>query len=122
MKALSVRAPWSWLIIHAGKDIENRRWPSKPRGCIAIHTSQTFDMQGYLWVREHFPQIEMPAPEEFLRGGIIGTVEHCGSVDAHESPWFEGPYGHVLKDPRPCRFLACPGRLLFFDVPGRLMY
>lgn len=24
--ALSVRQPWAWAIIHAGKDIENRSW------------------------------------------------------------------------------------------------
>lgn len=26
MIALSIRQPWAWLIINAGKDIENRDW------------------------------------------------------------------------------------------------
>ena len=26
MKALSIRQPWAWAILHAGKDIENRDW------------------------------------------------------------------------------------------------
>lgn len=24
--ALSIRQPWAWAILHAGKDIENRDW------------------------------------------------------------------------------------------------
>lgn len=28
MKAISVRQPWAWLIIHGGKDIENRDCPN----------------------------------------------------------------------------------------------
>ena len=34
MKALSIRQPWAWAIINAGKDIENRQWPTKFRGSI----------------------------------------------------------------------------------------
>ena len=26
MKALTIKQPWAWAIIHAGKDIENRDW------------------------------------------------------------------------------------------------
>lgn len=31
--ALSIRQPWAWAIVYAGKDIENRTWPtnSAPR-------------------------------------------------------------------------------------------
>ena len=32
MKCLSIRQPWAWAIIHAGKDIENRCWPTSYRG------------------------------------------------------------------------------------------
>ena len=32
MKALSIRQPWSWLILHGGKDIENRSWRTNVRG------------------------------------------------------------------------------------------
>lgn len=32
MKALSIRQPWAWLILHAGKDIENRVWQTRFRG------------------------------------------------------------------------------------------
>ena len=38
--ALSVRQPWAWAIIHAGKDIENRSWATKFRGRVLIHASK----------------------------------------------------------------------------------
>jgi hypothetical protein len=40
MKALSVRAPWWWYILHGGKDIENRDWPTRVRGRVLIHASK----------------------------------------------------------------------------------
>src|SRR3990167_9411398 len=40
MKALSIRQPWAWLILHAGKDIENRGWPTSFRGRFLIHASK----------------------------------------------------------------------------------
>jgi len=32
MKALSIRQPYAWLIIHGYKDIENRTWGTRVRG------------------------------------------------------------------------------------------
>ena len=29
MKALSLRQPWAWAVVHAGKSIENRRWNTR---------------------------------------------------------------------------------------------
>jgi hypothetical protein len=119
MLALSIRQPFAWLIVHGHKDIENRTWRAPPKGRIAIHASRTFDRDGYLWVQQHFPTLKMPLPSDFEFGGIVGMVEHCGSVDEHKSPWFAGPFGHVLKNPRPCRFVRVPGQLRFFDVPAK---
>lgn len=36
MKALSVRAPWWWFILHAAKDIENRDWSTRFRGTVYL--------------------------------------------------------------------------------------
>jgi hypothetical protein len=36
MKAITVRQPWAWAIINAGKDIENRTWNTNFRGRVAI--------------------------------------------------------------------------------------
>ena len=32
MRALSIKQPWSWLIVHGHKDIENRDWSTQLRG------------------------------------------------------------------------------------------
>ena len=38
MRALTVKAPWSWAIAHGGKDVENRTWqPPCWLGPLAIH-------------------------------------------------------------------------------------
>jgi len=40
VKALSVRAPWWWAILHLGKDIENRDWSTNYRGKIYLHAGK----------------------------------------------------------------------------------
>jgi len=45
MKCLSIRQPWSWLIMHNYKDVENRTWrvnTSKP-SWILIHASKKYE-------------------------------------------------------------------------------
>ncbi|MDX6480321.1 MAG: hypothetical protein QOG85_831 [Gaiellaceae bacterium] len=39
MKALSLRQPWAWAVIHGGKRVENRVWNTKFRGSFLIHAS-----------------------------------------------------------------------------------
>ena len=52
------------------------------------------------------------------RGGIIGSVNLADCVYQSDSPWFQGPYGFVLRDPKPLPFIPFKGQLGFFDVPG----
>lgn len=40
MKALSLRQPWADAVLHLGKRIENRRWPTAHRGWFWIHAAQ----------------------------------------------------------------------------------
>ncbi|MEW6614015.1 MAG: ASCH domain-containing protein [Thermodesulfobacteriota bacterium] len=123
MKALSIKQPWAWAIIHGGKDIENRTWPTRFRGRFLVHASKTFDMEGWKWIARMEGRLciqqsiaELPHYKDFLMGGIIGSVEIVGCVRHHGSLWFEGPYGFVLADPRPMEFMLCKGSLGFFDV------
>src|SRR5688572_4676832 len=39
MKALSLRQPWAWAVVHGGKRVENRGWTTDYRGPLLIHAS-----------------------------------------------------------------------------------
>jgi hypothetical protein len=41
MRALTVRQPWAWAIVHGGKDVENRtrNLAGSYRGPVAIHAA-----------------------------------------------------------------------------------
>ncbi len=116
MKVISIRQPWAWLIIHAGKDIENRDWCTNFRGPVAIHASK------YVPTAAEISEIELAMKVRIRRlelqyGGIIGTAEITDCVAYHASPWFFGGFGFVLVRPRPVRFHPLVGKLGLFDVP-----
>ena len=118
MKALSIRQPWCWLILHAGKDIENRDWPTKFRGRFLLHAGKGMTRDEYedapLWI------VDLPDFKDLERGGIVGSVELVDCVSDHDSDWFFGRYGFVLRDPKPLPFTPYRGQLGFFDVPDTL--
>lgn len=67
MKAITVRQPWAWAIIHAGKDIENRSWKTKTRGRVAIHAASGMTHaeyeEGCKSIRKRKPKIKIPVYE-----------------------------------------------------------
>ena len=113
MKTLSIRQPWAWLIAAGHKDIENRPRRTNLRGPILIHASLTIDQAGVRFAHER--GIELPFAA-FITGGIIGQVEIVDCVSAHVSPWFFGPFGYVLKNPKLLPFRECRGMLGFFEA------
>ena len=114
MKALSIQQPWAWLIVNGYKDIENRTWSTNERGERLIHAGKKIDSDGYHFVRREFPQILLPTV--FDLGGIVGKVRIVDCVSRHQSRWFFGPYGFVMKEQAPLPFFAVRGQLGFFDV------
>lgn len=116
MKALSIRQPWAWLIVHGGKDIENRSRRTHLRGRIYVHASQGMTRDEYAMgdVMAAENGISLPAFEDLKRGGIIGSVEIIDCVDNHPSPWFFGPVGYLVANPEPTPFQPCRGFLNFF--------
>ena len=52
--------------------------------------------------------------DDLPRGGIVGEAEIVDCVTQSDSPWFEGPYGFVLRNAHPLPFRPCRGRLGFF--------
>lgn len=120
-KALSVRQPWAWAIIHAGKDIENRSWQAVSRGDmkpkrIAVHAAKGMTRYEYESAVSYMEKIGVtcPPPADLLRGGIIGTIAVLEIVKEHPSPWFMGPRGLVLSAPQHCEFIPSVGALGYF--------
>ena len=126
LHCLSIRQPWAWLILHGGKDIENRNWSTKVRGRVLVHAAKGMTqaewrdaVQFAHWGDPRVPQSTLQGCEcdELERGGIVGTVEIVDCVASSVSPWFVGRYGFVLRDPRPLPFVPWKGALGFFGVP-----
>lgn len=135
MKALSIRQPWVWAILHAGKRHENRDWqPHNPglrfRGEFLIHASAGMTRREY----EEFiatvhdisethpfpPGLAVPAFKELERGGIVAKARVVDIVKDCDSPWFFGPLALVLDDIKPLPFMPFKGALGFFDVPDHI--
>lgn len=117
MKALSIRQPWAWAILHAGKQVENRSWPTAYRGPILIHASKTYDRDGHEWIKSELG-IQIP---ETACGGIVGQARLVSCVTEADSRWFFGPFGFVLEDVEPLPFVKCRGRLGIFHIPDRIV-
>ncbi len=109
MKALSIRQPWCHHILHSGKDVENRDWPTRFRGDVLMHASLSLE-EDRDFIRAH----DLPL------GGIVGVVEIVDCVTAMDSRWFFGRYGFVLRNPRPIELIPCKGALGFFNVPAHV--
>jgi len=125
MKALSIRQPWAWLIMHAGKDIENRDWPTRFRGRVLVHASKGMTHEEWedAWIFAHGSGASSKALEAGItrdtieRGGIVGSVEIVDCVTNSDSRWFAGRFGFVLRNPKPLPFKPWKGSLGFFDIP-----
>jgi len=134
MKCLSVRQPWAWAILHAGKDVENRTWaPSpkqlKPGERLAIHASKMFDVDGLRWICANHAELglkleDIPIdPKAYPVGGVVGSVEFVGTVNSplhngsNTSPWFFGTVGWLVSHPvELAEPVPMKGRLMLFDV------
>ena len=134
MKALSLRQPWAWAVVFAGKTIENRRWSTPFRGEFFIHAAKGMTRDEYEGALDFVRDLGLDLPShgspEFVRGGIVGrarivdVIPPCsdGSLfSAFECKhrWhMPEQYGFVLEDVRLTPFVPCRGMLGFFDVPA----
>ena len=119
--AISIRQPWAWAVIYAGKDMENRTAKAISfmvplRGRKAIHASKGMTREEYESARDFMARIGVtcPPPAELQRGGIIGSVEVVDHVGESASRWFFGPRALVLRNPRPTIFTPAVGALGYF--------
>jgi len=113
VKALSIRQPWAYAIMHLGKDVENRTWPPNWAGPVLVHASKTVDADAVRCLTEC--GYALP---DLATGALVGTVRLLGCGPS-ESWWAEANQWHWrLTDPRP--FLTpipWRGALRLFDVP-----
>jgi hypothetical protein len=122
MKVIVIRQPWAWLIIHGGKDIENRSWRPRYRGPLLIQASARVPTKSDLdEARLRTRRSKCPLPERFETGGIVGMVQFIDCVSDHRSKWFSGPVGWVLSESEKLEFIPLKGRLGLFDPPPRIL-
>jgi hypothetical protein len=128
VKALSVRQPWVWAILEAGKDVENRDWKSAwaPAGRLFLHAAGTFDRAEFDADAAKIEAIcgQRPPPfSKLKKGGLVATFRVARAVrhDRPTSPWATPGLVHLhLVDVRPVPFVPMKGQLGFFEVPASL--
>lgn len=136
MKVISIRAPWWWFILHAGKDIENRDWNYVPtyQGPVLIHASKWWSKSEFEDDWDSARAMEASggkpmvgsgvwSPDKIrgLGGHIVGIVDMVDAVWKSESPWFVGRIGLVFKNPRPLDApIPFKGQLGLFEATHEL--
>lgn len=130
MKALSLIQPWAYLVAAGIKDVENRDWlPYKSilGQRIVIHASKKKSITEFAIANSiygktpllQYGKVDDPAG---VFGAAIGTAIIEDFVTEHDSKWFFGTYGYVMKDAllweRPVPYI---GKLGFWEFPDHLI-
>ena len=125
MKALSVRQPWAWAIIHAGKDIENRTRITRYRGPVAIHATRCTrgEYEDAAKTIKAICGATVP-PWGVIRetfGVVIGVVDLWDAREGGHRPrskWASDDVWWFLRGPKTCKPYTCKGaRGYLFDIP-----
>ena len=121
MKAITIKQPWVYAILHEGKDIENRSWQRSFRGWIAIHASAQPDRNAW-FPRGH----RLPDLTDLPCSAICGVALVEDIVSKSRSKWFDRPddgsinYGWVLGSVKPLKNpIPCKGALGLWNVRMR---
>jgi hypothetical protein len=126
-RAIAIRQPWAWAVVHAGKDVENRSETAirayRPAigHRVYVHASKGMTRAEYERAAKFMAGlgIECPAPDGLEFGGVIGSVFVRDIVAWHRSRWFHGPFALALADPRPERFRPARGQVGLFRVQSQ---
>ena len=119
MKALSIRQPWAWAILHGAKRVENRTWRTNYRGQILIHAGAKRCAAGLV-----LPD-GTPVPDPLDYGALLGvaTIVDCVPLaEAPAGPFTEGPFCWLLDDVKPfAQPIPFSGQLQLFEVPDEVV-
>ena len=129
MLAVSIRQPWAWAVMYAGKDVENRTEGAAKRmrrgigQRVLIHASKTMFAEDYDCIVALMRSRNLGEPPKMDdldagAGCVIGSAVIVGIIDpavGHKSPWYKGRSGLVLADPKPCAPMPLKGQLGLYD-------
>ena len=124
-RAIAIRQPFAWPVIHGGKDVEN--WSASARRLfepavgerVLIHASKVMTAAEYENATAFMARIGVRCPQrEALRfGGVIGSVFVRDIVTRSDSPWFrKGATALVFTDARAEPFMPMHGQTGLFWV------
>jgi hypothetical protein len=127
-KVLTIKQPWAWAIVHAGKRIENRPWRTDYRGTLFIHASQRrshrrADDVRLVSILSDLDGPRLPSRDELIYSAIIGRCQlvDCVPIDEVSSnPWAFGPWCWILENVEAIEPFACPGQLSLWPAPRGL--
>ena len=122
--AISIRQPWAWAILYAGKRIENRSWYTPHRGKIYIHAGLSVDREAVTDLSETIRAVAEPRPIAYCGGLIaIATLRDCvlpEDVANEQRSWATGPWCLVLDEVEPLiEPIALKGALGLFPINPR---
>jgi hypothetical protein len=116
VRALTLHRPWPALILHAGKNVENRGWSTSYRGPVLLHSGKQWDSSPFsLWssATPSVPKGIPRSPDEHPLGivGVVNIVGMCEPVSRCQcGPWaIRGEHHWKLASARalpevvPCR-------------------
>ena len=125
MKALSIKQPFAWLIVHGYKPVENRPWTTAFRGRLLIHASRTFanfDPQEFYRYGFDDDFIKMLYSPLMAIGAILGEADLTEVVRESDSEWFKGPYGFEFANPVAYDIpIPYKGMLGIFDIDESIL-
>lgn len=104
-QALSLQQPWAWVILFAGKRIENRTWATSYRGRIYLHAGMRIDWDGLSDLEEEIRAVPEPRPPAY-RAALVGVADLVDcvrpeDVEHTQRDWAIGPWCFVLENVRP---------------------
>lgn len=114
VKALTVKQPLAWAIVHGLKGVENRSWrfPMPLGTTIAVHAG-----------RKVVPLEELPVrvdvPDDFARGAVVGFAD---VVDDHHADECQARHGFLCSAwayPDTRHWVLANPRLLDTPIPHR---
>jgi hypothetical protein len=97
VKALSIRQPWTAMIVHGQKRIENRSRRTNHRGLVALHASgkdrwdpsgQYSDVVYEQWRHLGWSGVPNRDSERIVYGAVLGVAEIADVCDARLNPLF----------------------------------